>query len=70
MALVEALEALLVSGGEHRRQLDELLDRVKHTCRLGDPIPAVSHDVAELGVDLVIELGRCVVELEQLEVPS
>lgn len=59
-----------MSGSERRQQLDELLDRVKHTCRLGDPMPAVSHDVAELVVDLVIELERCVVELEQLEVPS
>lgn len=59
-----------MSGSEHREQLDGLLDRVKHTCRLGDPMPAVSHDVAELVVDLVIELERCVVELEQIEVRS
>lgn len=59
-----------MSGAEHREHLDELLDRVKHTCRLGDAMPAVSHDVAELVVDLVIELERCVVELEQLEVRS
>ena len=59
-----------MSASEHRQQLGELLDRVKHTCRLGDPMPAVSTDVAELVVDLVIELERCVGELEQLEVKA
>lgn len=56
-----------MSSAAHREQLEELRRRVSETAGLGRPVPHVSVDVARLLVDLIAELGACVLELELAE---
>ena len=52
---------------ERRELFGELKLRVRDTCRLGDPVPAVAPEVALLVVDLVVALEDAIAELEELE---
>lgn len=57
------------SAERHARRL-ELLARVKRTTRLGDPVPAVSPEVADVLVELLLEYANLVDELDELEAKS
>lgn len=58
-----------MSASAHRVEYEELRRRVLEEAGLGLPVPRVSVSIAALLVDLVAELGACVLELELREEP-
>lgn len=59
-----------MSAADRIETLRELHARVKRTLRLGDPVPAVSTEVAQLVVDLLVELRGTIDELIRREAGS
>jgi hypothetical protein len=56
-----------VSAESHREAYNELCRRVKFEAGLGEPVPKLGVSLTLLLVDLLCELGACVLELELRE---